>query len=523
MISENIFFFRRKNNLSKEELAQKLNVPLQTVEAWEKGEKSPSMEELIALSELLGVDIDSLCDSPKSSRIPLPTYDKQPTWECYMKELGVEYRQSVEEGKDIEGYKDLFDVISKLPNNKYKDGLSDILFKIVSEAPLSKNYPHHEPNLLSAIKLTRKSSAVTLTPPSEETLSDKVRGGWYGRICGCLLGKPVEGIMSGELRTILERTGNYPMTRYIDKEEITDEVSKGISYPIAACTYPKDFGRMPPDDDTNYMILGYRILERFGEDFTSENVASAWLTTQMKNAYCTAERVAYRNFVDGYLPPESAEYKNPYREWIGAQIRGDFFGYINPCNPEKAAEMAYRDACISHVKNGIYGEMWASAMIAAAYGTNDIESIIRAGMSEIPCSSRLFKALEKIIENYKNGVSEEDCFVNIHQRWNEENAHDWCHTVSNAEIVAASLLYGGGDYARSVGMSVMTGFDTDCNGATVGSVLGIMLGYHALPASFTDRVHDTLDSNIAGYNRVSINEMAQKTVLMINKFKEKQG
>ena len=158
---------------------------------------------------------------------------------------------------------------------------------------------------------------------------------------------------------------------------------------------------MPCDDDTNYTIMGYKIIERYGKDFTAENVASMWLATQVKNAYCTAERVAYRNFVNGYLPPESAEYKNPYREWIGAQIRGDFFGYFNPCNPRMAAEMAHRDASISHIKNGIYGEMFVSAMIAAAFSTKNPEEVIRCGMAEIPSTSRLYEAIEKVLEGYE--------------------------------------------------------------------------------------------------------------------------
>ena len=109
--------------------------------------------------------------------------------------------------------------------------------------------------------------------------------------------------MEPELRKILKRTGNYPMHRYIDKEECTEEVMDGLNWNIAACAYPRDYGKMPCDDDTNYTIMGYKIIERYGKDFTAENVASMWLATQVKNAYCTAERVAYRNFVNGYTAP----------------------------------------------------------------------------------------------------------------------------------------------------------------------------------------------------------------------------
>ncbi|MBE6543932.1 MAG: ADP-ribosylglycohydrolase family protein [Ruminococcaceae bacterium] len=452
----------------------------------------------------------------------VPSHEKYHTWEAYSKELDVEYKQTMEEGKDIEAYKGVFDAVIAMPDGVYKEKIADTLYEIVANTPIKEDYPHYEPSTLEGIKAERRPFPLELKMPEEEVLNDKILGAWYGRICGCLLGKPVEGIMSWDLKKILERTGNYPMTRYIDKEEITDEVQEGVDYNMQAAAYPRDFGRMPPDDDTNYMIIGYRILQIFGPNFTSENVARLWLDIQIERAYCTAERVAYRNFVAGYLPPDSAVYKNPYREWIGAQIRGDFFGYFNPCNPELAAEMAHRDASISHVKNGIYGEMWVSAMLAAAYGCDDIESIIRRGLAEVPANSRLYKAVEKILADYHSGITIDQCFEDIHARWDERNGHDWTHTVSNAEIVTASLLWGGGDYAKSVGYSVQVGYDTDCNGATVGSILGVMKGYEALPREFTDRVCDTLDSNIIGFHRVSIKDMAKRTADLIKHFNNKK-
>ena len=274
---------------------------------------------------------------------------------------------------------------------------------------------------------------------------------------------------------------------------------------------------MPSDDDTNYMLIAYEVLKRYGRDFTSSDVAEVWLSTQTKYPYCTAERVAYINLINGFVPPESGEYKNAYREWIGAQIRSDFYGYINPGDPETAAEMAWRDARVSHVKNGIYGSMWVAAMIAEAYVTDDIKRIIQAGLSQIPSSSRLHKAVTNIIAMHENGVSAESCISDIRTRWNEEFSYNWCHTISNAEIVATALLYGNKDYGKSVCLAVGACFDTDCNGATVGSVLGTAIGYNAIPEYWKNRVHDTLESTLMGYNNVSISDMAEKTLDFIKK------
>src|SRR5258708_32280147 len=138
-------------------------------------------------------------------------------------------------------------------------------------------------------------------------------------------------------------------------------------------------------------------MKRFGRASPSADVADFWLTDIPILHLCTAERVAYRNLCNLIPHPKSATFRNPFREWIGAQIRADFWGYAAAGNPELAAEFAWRDASVSHVKNGIYGEMWAAAMIAAAFVTDDTPTIIRAGLAQLPSRSRPPDSLDSVL------------------------------------------------------------------------------------------------------------------------------
>lgn len=516
MLGKILSNLRADNHMTQENIAEKLNVSRQTVQKWETGVSLPTLDKLIKLSELFHVTLDYLCRDLKyetdfSGRIGeelLPNYSNIHEWELWSKALPIEYRQCLDEGKDVEKYRELFEAIEHLPATDEKEKMCDALFSLVSELPNVDGYPYIEPNDIEAIKAERKKYKLSF---QEYDLDDKLLGGWYGRICGCLHGKPVESISTKELKILCEETGNYPLQRYITKDDIPDDINEKINFPINTFVHPKVLEYMPYDDDTNYMVLALKLLKQYGRDFSSENVADIWLSSQPKTAYCTAERIAYKNLVNGFLPPDSAYYKNAYREWIGAQIRGDVFGYVNPCSPEEAAEMAWKDARISHIKNGIYGEMWVSAMIAIAYGTDDMLSVIRGGLAQIPSKSRLYNAVELICSDYESGIEQQVCFSNIAKRWNESNAYDWCHTISNAEIVAAALLYGKGDYGKSICLAVEQGFDTDCNGATVGSVLGVMLGYNKIPNEWTERINDTLETTICGYNKVSVKKMADQT------------
>jgi ADP-ribosylglycohydrolase len=342
--------------------------------------------------------------------------------------------------------------------------------------------------------------------PRESVLADRIRAGWFGRTAGCLLGKPVEKIRRDGIREILSSNSSWPLSDYITERGIPAELL--LKYP-----WNKHSGReslrenivcMAEDDDLNYTMLNLFVLESAGRDFTTGHVAEAWLSLVPVLSTFTAERVAYRNLLEGLAPPATASYRNPYREWIGAQIRGDVFGWTSPGQPEDAARRAYRDASLSHVRNGIYGEMFVAAMTAAACTTTDPAEVIRAGLRVIPPGSRLAQAVRFAMELKES--TWEGAVDRLYERYGR---YHWVHSVNNAALVTAALVYGNGDYGRSICNVVMGGWDTDSNGATVGSVVGTMLG--RVPDQWTAPLNDTVRSSLKGFDRSSIGQLAERT------------
>ena len=509
---------RNDAQLSQEQFATLFGVSQQSVQKWENGDSVPELNKIIKISKHFGISLDALIlgndnrivEEMKGTNRIKPQYANIHDWEFYSSNLLIEYKQSIEEGLDIEAYKDVFFAVSRLPKDESKKKFGDILFEIVANAKQKENYPYLEPSELGAIKDLRKPYAYSKNTP--QNIENKIHGAWLGRICGCLLGKTVEGIRTDELIPFLKETGNYPMHRYILYSDLDKVNLNKYKYGFHSRCYADTAHGMPVDDDTNYTVLYQEIIEKYGKDFTPFDVSRAWLSYQRKDAYCTAERVAFCNFINGYEPPNSAIYKNPYREWIGAQIRADYFGYINPGNPELAAEMAWRDASISHIKNGIYGEMFVAAMLAIAAETNNIKDIILGGLAQIPHTSRLYEEILFVMDSFENGVSQNDCFKAIHKKYDEHDSHGWCHTISNAMIVAAALLYGNGDYGKSICMAVETGFDTDCNGATVGSILGMANGIESIPEYWIKPINDTLHTSMFGIDTVKISDRVKLTL-----------
>ena len=392
--------------------------------------------------------------------------------------------------------------------------MADVIFDLVNSLPQRPDFFYVDPNDLVSIKTQRKNSG-QINPPDKTQIADKMKGGWYGRICGCLLGKPIEGIYLADLEKILKRTDNYPLSRYVTLEDAEKIDAGDIGFPIKHRAFYENLGKMPTDDDMNYMLIAYEILKRYGRDFTSDNLSDVWLTTQTYTAYCSAEYIAYINMIGGYTPPVSCEYKNVYREWIGSQIQGDVWGYINPGKPKIAAKMAWRDARVSRVKKRYLRGNVGVCNDRGGMRTRNVKEIIGAGLGEIPHNSRLHEAISKIVADYENGVSAEKCFSDIRSKWDERQSYDWCHVISSTEIVAAALLYGNGDYEKSVCLAVSQAFDTDCNGATVGLVLGVALGHNELPKKWTKQINNTMAGTVEGYKEVSVSEMAEKILKFV--------
>ena len=507
---------RSDANLSQEQFASLFDVSQQSVQKWEYEESVPSLDKIVQISKYFGVSLDALIlgndnrivEEMKNTKLIKPQYENLHEWEYYSSNLITEYEQSIEEGLDIEKYKDVFFSVAKLPINEIQKKLGDVLFEIVMNAKQSSGYQYNEPSDIETIRTLLQPYSYKKT---SEISEEKIRGAWMGRSCGCMLGKTVEGIHTDELIPFLKETGNYPMHRYILKSDLNAEILSKYKFSFKSRYYADEIDGMPIDDDINYTVLYGEIIEKYGRDFTPFDVSRAWLLSQPKDDYCTAERVAFCNFINGYAPPESARYKNPYREWIGAQIRADYFGYINPGNPSLAAEMAWRDASISHTKNGIYGEMFVAAMLAVAAETDNIKDIILGGLAEIPHTSRLYEQIIFVLESFEKGVSHQEIFDIIHKKFNEYTSHGWCHTISNAMIVVASLLYGGGNFGKSICMAVETGFDTDCNGATVGSVLGMAKGIENIPLYWTSPIGDTLHTSVFGLGTVKVSDRIKMT------------
>jgi ADP-ribosylglycohydrolase len=418
-----------------------------------------------------------------------------------------EFRQRIESGYDVSGIE--ADLAATAADDL--DRLEALYLELIKTQRRS-DWAYEEPesldDILDAMPAVRRNLTASPQPPPRE-LADRILGGWLGRIAGCNLGKPVEDgdfWTPARIRTYLELADAYPLRDYIPAlDPMPDGFRLRENWPETTRGRVRGSAR---DDDIDYSILGVWLLERYGFQLTTSLVANAWLSFLPYLRVFTAERAVLVNLLHSVPIKSAGETRNPYREWIGALIRADVFGWVHFGRPGPAAQLVYSDASLSHRSNGIYAAMWAAALVSSACMAATVQEAVEQSLDYVPARSRLAEALTGVHELYRRECTWEAAVEEVRARFGQ---YGWVHSINNACLITAGLLWGGGDFSTTVGLTVQGGWDTDSNAATAGSVVGTVLGAAKLPRHFIDPLHDRTRSVIFGYDNCRISELARRT------------
>lgn len=310
------------------------------------------------------------------------------------------------------------------------------------------------------------------------TYKDKVRGCWSGKNIGGVLGAPFEGCR-----------------RFI----------KGVDF------YTQDLSMgPPPNDDLDLQIVWLSAVERYGRNVNASILGEYWLSYVIPNwvEYGTGKA----NLRAGLQPPLSGLIDNTYKDSCGCYIRSEIWACLAPGHPEIAARYAYEDAIVDHQGEGMYGEIFCAAMQSAAFVESDKRKLIDIGLSYIPEDGFVAKAVQKAIECYDNQIPFEQARIAIHntapgtfgiqaikvneiiQEGNEgmEVGAPGFDAPENIGFIIAGWLYGEDDFGKSICLANSCGEDTDCTCATLGALMGIILGESGIPEKWKAPLDDKI-------------------------------
>jgi len=371
--------------------------------------------------------------------------------------------------------------------------------------PIDKTRARQEPDDLCAIRQLRPSGPRRLWKQFvPAAYRGRIEGALLGRLAGCTLGAPVEGWPTDRMRNLAMENGQkFPPMEYWRR--VPDPFKK--RYNISPC---QDYtsGKMngvPVDDDIAYTLLGLLAMEEFGPNFTLEQNGKAW--QRYLPLACTAEKVALDNLKAGIPARKAGEKDNPYCEWIGADIRADPWGYMAPGWPEKAAEMAWRDAYLSHRRNGIYGEMFFAAAIAAAFAVNDPVEALKIGLTEIPKECALAKAVRWALQQEPRVKDYHQARTLVDRRFPGMHI---VHTINNACLTILGIKIGRTDFTKVIGETVAMGLDNDCTAATAGSIVGAVVGKKGIPPHWYRPFRNTVHSYLIGKPKFKIDDLGKR-------------
>ena len=383
------------------------------------------------------------------------------------------------------------------------------LYEETLALPAPAEWPHFESSELPDI-------IESLPTPGDirpvERLEDRLHGAWAGRIIGNMMGKPFEiGPTRDSIRTYLQSIDSYPLTGYVPFADGADRSILGF-WGFDGVTEGRIDGATR-DDDIDYTVLGLHVLETYGLAYSRRDIAFEWLSRFPAYQVFTAERATYQNLIREVPLDEVGEYHNPFREWIGALIRADVFAFVYPGRPREAALLAFTDASLSHRANGIYGEMWAAALVSSAFTATSPEGSIVESLEHVPATSRIAEEVRTVLQDFRDGLTWDEAIDKLHGRF---SAMSWVHTINNAGALTAAILWGAGDFGATVGLAVQAGLDTDSIGATAGAWAGAWVGHAGIPSALVDPLRDLYRSGVFGVGDVSISDLTKRTLALID-------
>ena len=390
--------------------------------------------------------------------------------------------------------KDIEDIFS------FKDNWQNRLIEYKKDEIIDENEPDEIEKIMKLCSFSNEKYEVT-------DYKNKLFGAVIARFAGCMLGAPVENWSIEKMKELAKNTNTtFPPTDYwndvLDKEGLHYKKDKkhGFAKDKMCCVIA--------DDDVTYTVLNALIMKKYGIDFSSNQACEFWYD-HIPYA-CTAEyetMIGIRN----HKHYKEIVKNNPYIELIGAAIRADAFGYVCPGNPHKAALLAYKDACITHRRNGIYGEMFLSAAIALAFCVNDPLIAIKKALDYIPDKCRLKKDVLWALDNNPKDYLEAASLISL--RFPYMNR---VHTNNNMCAIIFSFKLGKNNFDAVISNCIAMGYDNDCTGASVGSIFGACYGINSIDEKWYKNFNNEIHTYIRGYESLKITEYVD-LIMEINK------
>jgi ADP-ribosylglycohydrolase len=367
-----------------------------------------------------------------------------------------------EQGHDVDG---LAGELEALPDSY--DELVAFAQRLAGR-PIRADWPYVEPDDLEAIRSEcdpgRPTGMLAVDDPAA-----RVRAAFLARVSGCMLGKPFEvDVGFDEIRAALESAGEWPLSAYASGSVVRALPElQGQWRELVA----EHIDHVAPDDDINYTILAMLALEQHGAAFTHDDLRRLWLynlpvlvTFGPERTELLAAGLGTHGGVERIL--------NPGAELCGALIRADAYGYACVGRPELAAELAHRDASLTHRRTGVYGAMFVAAAIAVAPVCDDPLDIVRTALGFVPQRSRFADAVRGGLRDVESASDWIDAYERIHMRF---GSYGFCRIYQEIGTVINTLRYAS-DAGDGICIQVMQGNDTDSFGATAGSILGAHFG-----------------------------------------------